>query len=271
MDKKITLMVIGAHPDDCEIQTGGLALKCVQMGYRVIFMSATNGETGHHELSREETARVRKGEFERSCKMAGIECYVTDIPSNKISPDTITREMFITVIRKFKPDIIITHRLNDYHPDHRITSQLVQDSSYAIKVPKVCENVEPLRYTPVIMYMSDHFKRPYEFAPDTALDIDDVLDKKMEMLACHESQVYEWLPWVDGIIDRVPADKEQRFQWMKNSRSLRDKNNADKFRDLLCKRYGQEKGQKITYAEGFEICEYGRQISLEELEKVFPK
>lgn len=267
---KRTVMVIGAHPDDCEIQTGGFALKCVQMGYRVIFMSATNGETGHHELSREDTARIRKGEFEKSCSLGGIECIVTDIPSNKITPDIMTREMFVSIIRRCKPDIIITHRLNDYHPDHRITAQLVQDSSYAIKVPKVCPDVEPLRYSPVILYMSDQFKRPYEFAPHIALDIDDVLEKKMQMLACHESQVFEWLPWVDGELDQVPADKEQRYEWMKKNRSERDKKNADRFRSLLCKRYGEEKGRQIVYAEAFEICEYGKQISVEDLEKIFP-
>ena len=55
MDKKFTVLVIGAHPDDCEIKVGGLGIKCVEKGYRVIFMSATNGETGHQTLSNEET------------------------------------------------------------------------------------------------------------------------------------------------------------------------------------------------------------------------
>lgn len=271
MDKKFTVLVIGAHPDDCEIKVGGLGIKCVEKGYRVIFMSATNGETGHQTLSNEETARIRKGEFERSCNMAGIECFVTDIPSNKILPDIITREMFVRIIRGYQPDIIITHRLNDYHPDHRITAQLVQDTSYAIKVPKVCPDVPPLRYTPAILYMSDSFKRPYEFSPHIALDIDAVLDKKMRMLACHESQVYDWLPWVDGVSDQVPEDKEERYLWMKEDRSSRDKKCADRFRKLLCKRYGEEKGKSIVYAEAYEVSEYGRQLSFDELDEIFPK
>jgi len=185
-------------------------------------------------------------------------------------PDIITREMFVRIIRTYKPDVIITHRPNDYHPDHRITSQLVQDSSYAIKVPKVCDDIPPLRYSPIILYMGDHFKRPYVFSPDIVFGIDEQLDKKMEMIACHESQVFEWLPWVDGILDQVPTKKHERFQWLKDNRSRNDKKNANKFRDLLCKRYGMDKGNNIVYAEGFEICEYGRHITAEELEELFP-
>ncbi len=270
MDRKLTLMVIGAHPDDCEIQTGGLAIKYTKTGHNVIYMSATNGETGHHEMSREDVAQTRKKEFETSCAKAGIQCIVTDIPSNKIQPDIITREKFISIIRKCKPDIIITHRLNDYHPDHRITSQLVQDSSYAVKVPKVCEDTEVLRYSPVIMYMCDNFKKPYEFKPNIVLDIDDEIELKMQMIACHESQLYEWLPWVDGILDSVPSDKDERYLWMKERRVKKDKAIADRFRDLLCKRYGIKKGMKIQYAEAYELCEYGRSVSNEELEKYIP-
>ena len=121
--EKLRILFIGAHPDDCDICGGGTAVKFVRLGHTVKFISATNGCTGHYEIGGGELVRRRYAETQVSAKLSGIEYEVFDIANNGIQPDLATREKFIRAIREFCPDMIITHRLCDYHPDHRITAQ----------------------------------------------------------------------------------------------------------------------------------------------------
>ncbi len=219
--KQLRLLMIGAHPDDCEIQTGGIAVKFRALGHAVKFVSLTNGDTGHYELSGAKLARIRRQEMADACAIAGIEYEVFDIHSNQLEADIPTRERVIRLIREYKPDMIFTHRLNDYHPDHRRTAMLVQDSSYAIRVPNVCPFTPCLRYSPVILYMYDDFKKPYPFEPSVIVDIDDVMDTKIKMVACHRSQVFEWLPWMDGRLDEVPENEEDRMKMLAEKQEAR--------------------------------------------------
>lgn len=269
-EKKLRLLMIGAHPDDCDILAGGIAIKYRRLGHTVKFVSATNGDTGHHELGGGRLAAIRAAEAANAGKIAGIEYEVLDIHNNGIVADIATRERMIRLIREFMPDIVFTHRPYDYHPDHRITSILVQDSSYALLIPNVCPLTPPLGYVPVIMYMNDQFTKPYELMPDVVVDIDDAFDEKVQMLACHKSQVFEWLPWVDGKLDEVPEGEMERLQWYWKKQMERDRKTADRFRQQLVQRYGEERAASIKAAEVFELCEYGRKPSEEELKVLFP-
>ena len=194
MESYKRIMVIGAHPDDCELKAGGTALKWVDHGHTVKFVSATNGDTGHHTMGGGQLAKVRRSEMRNSAEIGGLEYEVLDIHNNEIEPSVLYRRMFIECIRKFHPDLIITHRPNDYHPDHRYTSILVQDSIFGLAIPNVCPLVPHLEKMPVVMYMYDSFTKPTAFSPDMVVGIDDVMDRKVQMLNCYKSQVYEWLP-----------------------------------------------------------------------------
>ena len=68
----------------------------------------------------------------------------------------------------------------------------------------------PLRKNPVFLYYEDRFQKPAPFRPDVAIGIDDVFDLKIAALDAHVSQVYEWLPWVDGKLAGVPAGAAER-------------------------------------------------------------
>ncbi len=262
--------MIGAHPDDCDYLSGGTAAKFARLGHVVRFVSLTNGNTGHHEMGGGQLARIRAREASNAGKTAKIEYEVLDINSNGIEADLKTREKVITLIREFKPDVVFTHRPYDYHPDHRITSMLVQDSSYAVVVPNVCPLTPSLKHKPMIMYFLDFFKKPYEFIADIVVDIDDTFEDKVRMLGCHKSQMYEWLPWVDGRLGEVPEEDEARLDWLKKEQQSVDGKTADRFRMQLIRKYGETKGSCIKAAEAFELCEYGRKPSEEELRELFP-
>jgi hypothetical protein len=121
------------------------------------------------------------------------------------------------------------------------------------------------------MYFSDRFQKPYPFITDVAVDVDPVMELKWRSLDSMDSQMYEWLPWVSGILDQVPKDREGRYQWLKKWRSPGMMRWTEMARDVLIQRYGKTHGEKVKFAEAFELCEYGRQPSQEELFKLFPK
>ena len=177
------------------------------------------------------------------------------------------REQIIRRIRQWNADIVLAPRPNDYHPDHRYTGVLVQDAAYMVVVPNICPDTPALRKNPVFLYFEDQFQKPSPFRPDVAIDIDRVFDLKIAALDAHVSQVYEWLPWVDGKLDTVPKDPVARKPgWPKPA--------ADEItpavRQRLEKWYGPARGAKIRHAEAFEVCEYGRQPSEDDLRRLFP-
>lgn len=267
---QLRILIIGAHPDDCDIMTGGIAIKYTQLGHMVKFVSATNGNAGHYRFSGSELAQLRKEEARKAGLSAGIEYQVLDIDDGKLEANLLTREKFISLIREFMPDLIFTHRTNDYHPDHRNTGMLVQDSSYLIMVPNICPQVPCLKKQPVILHMFDDFKKPIPFKPDVVIGIDSVFNKKAGMVNCHKSQFFEWLPWIENELQSVPESETARAQWLKGKLSGWDQAVAERYREKLIERYGQEKGLQIKHAEAFEISEYGGTIPQNVLLNYFP-
>lgn len=270
MSEALRILVIGAHPDDSEFKFGGCAALYRRKGHRVRFLSATNGSTGHQRMGGVELARRRAEEARRSADLLGIESQILDIQSGELEASIPYRKLFIQIIRGFEPHLIATHRPNDYHPDHRYTSQLVQDAAYSVTVPGVCPLTPNLRKTPVIVYLHDAFRTPCPFRADVVVGIDAVIDKKMDMLHCHTSQMYEWMPYNGEYEAEVPASPEARRQWLARRYQPRDAQTADDFRPALLRLYGQDQGRGIRHAEAFEVCEYGLPLTPEKLSLIFP-
>ncbi|MGI6609407.1 MAG: PIG-L deacetylase family protein [Limnochordia bacterium] len=266
---KIRVLAFGAHPDDCELKAGGCAALWAARGHVVRFVSLTNGDTGHYAMGGGPLAKRRRDEAAAAAAVAGIESLVLDIHNGELMPDIATRKQVIRIIREFEPDLMLTHRPNDYHPDHRYASQLVQDASYILRVPNMTPLTAPLLKPVAIMYFSDRFKKPTPFSPDVAVDITGVIDTKIAMVACHESQVYEWLPYDEGVLDEVPQGEAKRKEWLWARMQARFGRDADQCRDQLVATYG-EPGRQVKYAESFECCEYGCGLTPEAKARLFP-
>jgi N-acetylglucosamine malate deacetylase 1 len=264
------LLVIGAHPDDCEYKAGGLAAMYAARGFAVKFVSVTNGESGHHRLRGEELVRIRRDEARAAAAVCGIEYDVLDFPDGGLLPTLEARLEIIRVIRRFAPDLVLTHRPNDYHPDHRCTSQLVCDAAYLVTVPPVAPDVPHLRANPVFAYLSDDFQRPYPFAADVVVDIEPVLDRVVEMLHRHKSQFYDWLAYNHGYEDELPAGDDDRRAWLADRMKRLIAPLADRYRRQLVDRYGKDRGERVRYVEAFEVCEYGAELTGELRERLFP-
>ncbi len=268
-DTMPSLLVFGAHPDDCEFTAGGLAALFAARGGRVRFVSVTNGDAGHQTLAGAQLATIRRAEAQAAAEALGIESLVLDNHDGELLPTLDRRREIIGIIREFKPDLILTPRPNDYHPDHRYTSTLVQDAAYMVTVPNIRAHVEHLRINPLIMYVNDRFQKPYPFTPDVAVDIGSVIEQKVEALHRHSSQFYEWIPYNGRYLDQVPADDAARRAWLQARMEPMLRGVADRFRPLLVERYGPEAGAQTQYAEAFETCEYGSGLSDEARERLF--
>ena len=267
-EKKINVIAFGAHPDDCDLGAGGVAAKYAAQGHKVRFVSVTNGDAGHQSQGGGVLAARRRAEAAEAGKRIGIEDITLDNHDGELLPTLQVREQIIRQMRLWDADIVIAPRPNDYHPDHRYTGILVQDAAYMVTVPNVSPDMPALRKNPVFMYFQDQFRKPTPFSPDVAVAIDDVIEKKYDMLDAHVSQMYEWLPWHDGHLDQVPKDPKARRDWLRKQRWNGDITPA--VREALVKWYGPKRAKECQFTEAFEICEYGYQPSRAELRKLFP-
>ncbi len=265
--QKINVVVIGAHPDDCDIDAGGTAIQFAKLGHNVLFVSLTNGDAGHQEKGGGALAKIRMAEAQEAGKRFGVTYKVLDHHDGELMPTLNIRLEVIRLIRQWNADVVIGPRPNDYHPDHRNTGILIQDAAYMVIVPNVAPDTPPLKKNPVFLYTEDGFQKPTPFEPDITVDITPVFDQKIYAMAAHESQFFEWLPWTNGTLDQVPKTEKERLKWLSEWRKPVV---TEKEKLSLKKWYDEEKVKQIKYVEAFEICEYGKRPSDEEIRQLFP-
>lgn len=264
---KIRIIMFGAHPDDCDERSSGTAALYAQMGYAVKFVSVTNGDAGHQTLKGKELAKRRYAETQESAKRLGITYDVLDNHDGLLMPSLEVRLEIIKKIREWNADVVFAPRPNDYHPDHRYTGVLVQDAAYMVAVPNIEPETPALKKNPVFLYYEDHFQRPNPFRPDVVVDITSTYDKKIAALDAHQSQMYEWLPWIGHYSQEVPQTEADRIKWLaiRTARPINPETRAS-----LEKWYGKDRADKVKYVESFEVCEYGAQPNDEDIRKLFP-
>jgi LmbE family N-acetylglucosaminyl deacetylase len=269
-DKPLRLLVLGAHPDDAEYHAGGLVIAYRELGHVVRMISLTDGSAGHYERSPATLGPMRKAEAAAAGRVIGAEYETWDIPDGQLMPTLEVRQRVIREIRTFAPDLLLTHRTCDYHPDHRAVGQLVQDASYMVTVPNVLRDVPALKKDPVVAYMSDTFRKPNRMTPEVVLDVSDRLDTIVAMLACHRSQVFEWLPYHDGVVDEVPADDNDKLAWLRRWYLRQIRQRAQCFRQELIAAYGPQRGMETEAVEVYEISEYASRPDEADRRRLFP-
>lgn len=201
---EVRIIAIGAHPDDCDLGAGGTAALLEAMGIKVKFVSITNGDAGHPTQGGGALGQRRRAEAIEAGKRIGVEYEVLDNHDGELLPTLEIRHELIRLIRRWKADVVIGPRTNDYYCDHRNAGILVQDTSLQVVVPNICSDTPPLDKNPVYLYFQDEFQEPNPFRPDIAVSIDEVYGKKIFGLDAHVSQFYEWLPWLYRYSSDVP-------------------------------------------------------------------
>lgn len=265
----LRLLILGAHPDDAEVSAGGLATIYRAQGHAVRMVSVTNGQSGHFEGFGPQLVERRRREAAAAAAVIGAESEVWDFPDGRLQSTLDVREQIIREIRSYRPDLVLTHRLNDYHPDHRAVAQCVQDASYLVTVPAVCSDVQHLPRDPVVGFLPDRFTKPAPLAPDVVVDVTPHIDSIVAMLACHASQFFEWLPYNFGTAAEVPADNAGRQRWLRQWFLDMRRPLTERYRESLIAAYGPARGGAIAACEVFEISEYAAPLDTTARQRLF--
>jgi LmbE family N-acetylglucosaminyl deacetylase len=270
-DGKLRIIAFGPHPDDCEWSVGGVAALWARAGHHVKFVSVTNGDIGHFQQAGGPLARRRTAEVQQAARILGIEAtQVLDIHDGELLPTLENRRTIARLIREWKADVVLGPRPNDYHPDHRYTGVLVNDAAYMVTVPFFTE-VPPLTRNPVFLYYEDGFQRPNPFTGDVVVPTDASVASKADALAALVSQTTEG--GAEGNPSMLPknaADAKARADRARQEVRTGAARTADRFRAKLTEELGAARAGAVKAAEAFEVCEYGRRPSPEELRKLFP-
>jgi LmbE family N-acetylglucosaminyl deacetylase len=268
--KPLRIIAFGAHPDDAELKASGVAALWAAAGHKVKFVAMTNGDVGHFESAGGPLAKRRKAEVAECARILGIETDVLDIHDGELVPSLENRKKMSRLIRDWQADIVMGHRPYDYHPDHRYTGVLMDDSAVVVVAPFFVPDSPPTVRNPVFMYYSDGFQDPKPFTASIVVGIDSVAEKKWKCISAMPSQFGDRDSWQGRTLPNVPQDDRERASYLLEIVKKRNIAVADQYRDQLVKLYGPERAKKIQYAEAFQLGQYGRQPPIEELKKMFP-
>lgn len=203
--QKYRVLAIHAHPDDIELQCAGTLLRLKQRGCQISLATMTPGDCGSAELSPEEIADVRRNEAQRSADLIGADYTCLEFRDLSIVVDNSSRQKVTEVIRRTRPDLVITAPPIDYMSDHEMTSRLVRDACFNASCPNYVTHqwdpATPTSKIPHLYYVDaiqgiDYYGRA--LPTDFIVDVTDTFEQKIEMLACHESQ-RAWLRRQHGL------------------------------------------------------------------------
>ena len=224
----VNVLAIGAHGDDLEMFCGGTLARCAERGDAVTMCVVTDGR-GRPQGAPDQIAAIRHAEARASADVIGAELAWLGIYDGALKVDEATRHTFIELIRRTKPDVIITHPADDYHPDHRNTHHLVLDAAQVARTANYPSQYPPHRATVPLAFMDA--ERGINFLPEEYVDITPVWEKKVAMLDCHVSQLMAEA--YDASFQLPPSELNEFHYYIKA---------LSGFRGLAC---------NVRYAEGF--------------------
>ena len=268
--RQLRIIAFGAHPDDAELKFAGTATLFAAQGHKVKLVALTNGDVGHFSQAGGPLAQRRKAEVEACHEKLGVATDVLDIHDGELMPDLETRKKVANLIRDWQADIVLSHRPWDYHPDHRAVGKLAEDAAVVVAAPYFAPYTPPTKGNPIFLFYSDNFKKPYPFDPIIAVGFDDVAQKKWDCISALPSQFGDADSWQARYGRNVPTDEAGRKAYLIEGVKQRNADVANQYRNLLVQLYGEQKGRAIKYAEAFELNQYGRGATADELKAMFP-
>ena len=190
----MNVLFVGAHPDDIEVFCGGTATRYVQQDAKVFFCIATNGNVGSPTLPKDKIATIRHSEAQRAASTIGAELIWLGFDDEFLIDSIETRHAFINAFRIAEPDVVFCHSRTDYNPDHSISGFIVDECIHMAGIPNIQTEAAPTKKPIPHVYFMDT-PAGVGFEPEIYVDITDVFDQKVRMVACHQSQ-NSWMKMV---------------------------------------------------------------------------
>jgi LmbE family N-acetylglucosaminyl deacetylase len=182
----VNVLFVGAHPDDIETWAGGTASLYTRQGAKVFFCVATNGNVGSSTLRPHEIAAIRKKEAQNGASIVGAQLIWLDFDDEFLIDSRETRLKFIEAFRIAKPDVVFCHWREDYNPDHTISGVIVDECIHMASVPNIKTESAPTTGIPHVYFMDT--PAGINFVPEVYVDITNIFDTKIKMVAQHASQ-----------------------------------------------------------------------------------
>lgn len=201
-----------AHPDDCEFTCAGTLIRLKQeAGCEIVIATGTSGDCGTRQYPPDEISRIRHGEAKAAARLIDADYYAAGSSDLLIVYDEPTLRRFVEIVRKARPDIVITHPPVDYLIDHEEVSKLVRMATFAAPAPNFntrdLDPARPIDHVPHLYYVmpvegKDWYGRPVQ--PGFVVDITAAMPLKEKMLVCHASQ-RDWLRAHHGVDEYVES------------------------------------------------------------------
>jgi LmbE family N-acetylglucosaminyl deacetylase len=207
-DKKHVL-AIGAHIGDAEITAGLLVAKYVQAGHRATMLHLTAGERGNPRMDAAEYRKQRVREAEATAKRLGAaECIVLDHPDGELHVNQDNIWAMCDLIRKLKPDIVLTHWRGSFHRDHRNAYELTMEGGFLAALPAI-QRRDPAHLIRGLYYL-ENWEDMDDYHPDLWVDVSGVMETWQE--ACREHELlrgeisFDYLHYYTGLAAKRGAE-----------------------------------------------------------------
>lgn len=209
----LRVLAVHAHPDDVEFQCAGTLALLTQAGHHVTIVTMTAGDCGSRELGPDEISHVRREEARRSAALIGADYECLEFFDLSIVIDNDSKRRVTEMIRRTRPDVVLTAPPLDYMDDHEATSRLVRDGCFNASCPNYATRQwDPAPATEKIphLYYVDPIEGTDQWGqrvePHFYVDVTDVFETKRNMLACHESQ-RAWLRAQHGVDEYLESQR----------------------------------------------------------------
>lgn len=226
------VLAIFAHPDDPEFTFAGTAARWASEGHEITYCIVTDGSGGSDDpaVTPEQLAATREAEQREACRILGVKDVIfMGRQDGTVVPDLDLRRDLVRIMRHVKPNIVVCGDPTVYwmgqeyinHPDHRAVAEAVLGAAFPAAgnrnyFPELLrDGLEPFKIKEI------YLGSPKE--PDTWIDITDFMDKKIEALRAHKSQLGDWDPdkeireWAaaDGQKHDPPVAYAEDFRYFK--------------------------------------------------------
>ncbi len=195
------IMVVGAHAADAEIMGGAVVLKHVQAGWKAVMVHMTGGEKGSPVLTPEQYLEIKREEAQRAAEILGAECVMLPYPDGELPVNEEAQWYIADLIRKHRPDVILTHWKGSFHRDHNNTHDNVMASLFFAGL-KAFKREYP-EHSPSRVYFAENWEDMEGFRPEVYLDVTEVWDRYLEAIHAYslfrgEVVSFRYEQWYDG-------------------------------------------------------------------------
>ncbi len=232
MSERKRIAFIHAHPDDAEMLAGGTLALLAARGHSITIVTMTPGDCGTTEYPAEQISAIRRREAAEAAALIGAEYLCAEFRDLAVFSDDPSRRRVTALLRRLRPDLVITASPVDYMCDHEATSELVRDACFGAPAPNydtsAYDSAPALEAIPHL-----YFADPVEgtdrdgrlIVPDFVVDVSSMLETKRAMLAKHDSQ-RQWLLRHHGMDDYL----ETMERWTRNRGRLAGREYGEGFR-----------------------------------------